>query len=90
MDVYKLGKIDWDSINELSQLTGSTNPIDKIASTTKAAFTRAYNKGRHLMPYNAGDTSKKARRGAGGAGAGGDDDIDGVDGLCVFVLLYLE
>ncbi len=79
MDSYHLSKLDWDSMNELGQLAGIPNPIDSIAPTTKAAFTRAYNKGRHLLPYDTGDGMKKTRRG-GGASGGDEADGEGIEG----------
>ncbi len=48
-------------------MEGVKNPVDDIASTTKSAFTRAYNKCGHLLPYDTAGGTKKSKKGAGSA-----------------------
>lgn len=44
LDYYYLSREDWDNMSEM--MTG-TKPKDKLATATKSAFTRKYNKGTH-------------------------------------------
>ncbi|KAJ8336026.1 hypothetical protein SKAU_G00393690 [Synaphobranchus kaupii] len=70
MDDYDLIKEDVDSIMEISTWAGRPEPYSKLDPKVKAAFTRAYNKESHLMPYSL-QVVKKGKRGGGRAGAGG-------------------
>ncbi|XP_060772501.1 replication factor C subunit 1 [Neoarius graeffei] len=63
MDDYDIIKEDFDSIMEISTWGGQPDPYSKLDSKVKAAFTRAYNKESHLMPYSL-QIVKKGRRGA--------------------------
>lgn len=42
---------DRDSIIELTEYTGLGGEAKKIDSKAKAAFTRTYNGGNHMLPY---------------------------------------
>uniref|UniRef100_A0A8C2FX74 Replication factor C subunit 1 n=1 Tax=Cyprinus carpio TaxID=7962 RepID=A0A8C2FX74_CYPCA len=63
MDDYDIIKEDVDNIMEISMWGGQPDPYSKLDSKVKAAFTRAYNKESHLMPYSL-QVVKKSRKGA--------------------------
>uniref|UniRef100_A0A8C2C7Y1 Replication factor C subunit 1 n=1 Tax=Cyprinus carpio TaxID=7962 RepID=A0A8C2C7Y1_CYPCA len=63
MDDYDLIKEDVDNMMEISTWGGQPDPYSKLDSKVKAAFTRAYNKESHLMPYSL-QVVKKSRKGA--------------------------
>ncbi|XP_067297806.1 replication factor C subunit 1 [Pseudorasbora parva] len=63
MDDYDIIKEDVDNIMEISTWGGQPDPYSKLDSKVKAAFTRAYNKESHLMPYSL-QVVKKSRKGA--------------------------
>uniref|UniRef100_A0A8C5IA59 Replication factor C subunit 1 n=1 Tax=Gouania willdenowi TaxID=441366 RepID=A0A8C5IA59_GOUWI len=75
LDDYQLVREDVDSIMEVSVWGGQPDAYSKLDSKVKAAFTRAYNKEVHLMPY-ALQTVKKGRRG----GVGGESVLGEEDG----------
>ncbi|XP_078255949.1 replication factor C subunit 1 isoform X2 [Rhinoraja longicauda] len=51
MDAYYLMKEDVDCIMEISSWGGRPDPFSKLDPKVKAAFTRTYNKERHMTPY---------------------------------------
>ncbi|XP_026059871.1 replication factor C subunit 1 isoform X2 [Carassius auratus] len=63
MDDYDIIKDDVDNMMEISMWGGQPDPYSKLDSKVKAAFTRAYNKESHLMPYSL-QVVKKSRKGA--------------------------
>lgn len=79
---YDLLKEDLESLTEVCKWPNKKDPMDKVESKVKAAFTRAYNKSSILSPYAVTATIKKGR----GAGAGvdsgdllsGENDEDGL------------
>jgi len=75
MDQYHLTRDDWDEINELCQLKGQRDPTAALDSKAKGAFTRAYNKGTHIMPYAEEQKLKKKKSTSSGIG---DADVDGL------------
>ncbi|ESP02654.1 hypothetical protein LOTGIDRAFT_138092 [Lottia gigantea] len=88
MDDYDITKDDFDNVLEVSKWPNSSDPLSKLDSKTKAAFTRTYNKECHLTPYATGQTTKKKRGKGGGASEdegdllkmeGEDDDAATVD-----------
>lgn len=76
MDQYNLTRDDWDEINELCQLKGQKDPTALLDSKAKAAFTRAYNKGTHVMPY--AEEQKLKKKKASASAKSGDADVDGL------------
>ncbi|XP_064652761.1 replication factor C subunit 1-like [Lineus longissimus] len=64
LDDYDLLKDDFDNILEISQWTGAKNAMEGVATKTKSAFTRNYNKESHLLPYAQSQAIKKSRKGA--------------------------
>lgn len=79
LDHYHLSRDDWTSINELCQLSGHADPMKSIETKVKTAFTRAYNKGTHIMNY-AEDVGgkKKKRKAVDTVALGADEDIEGL------------
>lgn len=71
MDDYDIIKDDFDNIIEITKWPNSSDPLSKLSTKTKTAFTRMYNKEVHLTPYSTGIITKKKR----GRGAT-EDDID--------------
>ncbi|XP_059158206.1 replication factor C subunit 1-like [Physella acuta] len=63
MDDYDIIKDDFDNILEVTKWPNSLDPMSKLDSKTKAAFTRRYNKEIHLTPYATGTVSKRKIRG---------------------------
>ncbi|CAL1548583.1 unnamed protein product [Lymnaea stagnalis] len=61
MDDYDIIKEDFDNILEVTKWPNSFDPMSKLDSKTKAAFTRQYNKEIHLTPYATGSINKKRR-----------------------------
>uniref|UniRef100_K7FN75 Replication factor C subunit 1 n=1 Tax=Pelodiscus sinensis TaxID=13735 RepID=K7FN75_PELSI len=61
MDSYCLMREDVENIMEISSWGGKPTPFSKLDPKVKAAFTRAYNKEAHLIPYalHAVKTSKR-------------------------------
>ncbi|XP_075211056.1 germ line transcription factor 1 [Lycorma delicatula] len=68
---YDLLKEDFESLSELCKWPNTKDPMDKVESKVKAAFTRAYNKSSGLSPYAVITTVKKGR---GGGNAGIDTE----------------
>nr|XP_030736928.1 replication factor C subunit 1 isoform X6 [Globicephala melas] len=52
MDAYYLMKEDFENIMEISSWGDRPSPFSKLDPKVKAAFTRAYNKEVHLIPYS--------------------------------------
>ncbi|KAJ3025319.1 UNVERIFIED_CONTAM: hypothetical protein HDU68_007254 [Siphonaria sp. JEL0065] len=78
MDEYYLTREDWDSILDLGLEECSAKSLTSgIASTTKSAFTRTYNKTNHPKPFmSASLLGKVSRGGSGGGGTAPDlDDV---------------
>ncbi|KAG7155024.1 Replication factor C subunit 1-like [Homarus americanus] len=69
MTSYDLLREDLDALLELSQWPGMTDPMSKVESKVKAAFTRTYNKESHLTPFAAPSITKKKK----GTKVGGED-----------------
>ena len=65
---YDLTRDDFDSVLKVTTWPNSSDPMKKVESKVKAAFTRTFNKGSHLTPYMTGMTLKKKR---------GRDALDG-------------
>ncbi|XP_071552942.1 replication factor C subunit 1 [Panulirus ornatus] len=65
MNSYDLLREDMEALLELSQWPGMKDPMSKVESKVKAAFTRTYNKESHLSPFAAPTVTKKKKRGAG-------------------------
>ncbi|XP_071804350.1 replication factor C subunit 1-like isoform X2 [Asterias amurensis] len=63
LNSYDLTREDFDTVLEVSQFEGRTKPMAAVPPKVKAAFTRAFNKEGHMMPYAFGDVGKK-RKGA--------------------------
>ncbi|CAG5134920.1 unnamed protein product, partial [Candidula unifasciata] len=61
MDTYDIIKEDFDNILEVTKYPNSVDPMSKLDTKTKAAFTRQYNKESHMTPYATGVLSKKRR-----------------------------
>eukprot|EP01147_Barroeca_monosierra_P001316 gene1316-3_t len=61
MNSYNLTREDWDSLHDLSQLRGMPDPLKRIDSKTKSAFTRTYNASAHLLPFAQVASSKQKR-----------------------------
>ncbi|XP_047498187.1 replication factor C subunit 1-like [Penaeus chinensis] len=59
MTTYDLLREDLESLLELSQWPGSKDPMSRVDSKVKAAFTRLYNKESQPSPYAAVQISKK-------------------------------
>ncbi|XP_056265481.1 replication factor C subunit 1 [Pseudoliparis swirei] len=76
LDNYQLIREDVDSMMEVSVWGGQADPYSKLDPKVKAAFTRAYNRKVHLMPYSL-QVVKKGRRG--GGGGGGESELGGED-----------
>ncbi|KAJ3072599.1 hypothetical protein HDU98_003322 [Podochytrium sp. JEL0797] len=75
MDEYYLTREDWDSILELGLEECSGKVLTaEIATATKSAFTRTYNKANHPKPFMTTSLLKASR----GGGAGGSSS-EGVD-----------
>ncbi len=71
---YSLLREDLDSINEISLWPGMKNPMDKLDSKIKSAFTRQVNK--EILPYSIVKITKgKGRKGGGGA----EDELEGLE-----------
>ncbi|EDV23604.1 uncharacterized protein TRIADDRAFT_27705, partial [Trichoplax adhaerens] len=51
MDAYFLTRDDWSNIMDIGLYPGRLDPTTKLSSKVKSAFSRAYNKMPHLMPY---------------------------------------
>ncbi|WAR17961.1 RFC1-like protein [Mya arenaria] len=66
MDEYDIIKDDFDNILDVTKWPNSSDPLSKLSSKTKAAFTRQYNKEVHMTPYSTGAVAKKKRGGGGG------------------------
>ncbi|KAI9332356.1 replication factor RFC1 C terminal domain-containing protein [Obelidium mucronatum] len=72
MDEYYLTREDWDSILELGlEECGAKALTANIATATKSAFTRTYNKANHPKPFMSASLLGKVSRASGGGGAGG-------------------
>ncbi|KAK3742285.1 hypothetical protein QZH41_013114 [Actinostola sp. cb2023] len=61
LQAYDLTREDWDSIMEAGQYQGHRDPMTRIPSKVKAAFTRAYNKDHHKTPYALKSALSKSR-----------------------------
>ncbi|XP_022092745.1 replication factor C subunit 1-like isoform X2 [Acanthaster planci] len=61
LNSYDLTREDFDTVLEVSQFEGKKNPMAGVPSKVKAAFTRAFNKEGHMVPYAYGDISKKRK-----------------------------
>lgn len=68
---YNLVKEDLDSLLELTSWPNSKDPMSKVDSKVKAAFTRAYNKSPTVSPYAVNAPVKKKR------GAQTEEGIEG-------------
>ncbi|XP_041360939.1 replication factor C subunit 1-like isoform X2 [Gigantopelta aegis] len=77
MDNYDIMKDDFDNIMEVSRFPNSEDPLGRLDTKTKAAFTRTYNKEVHLMPYSSGMVAKKKQ---GKSAAAAEADVDMEDG----------
>ncbi|KAL5014468.1 hypothetical protein ScPMuIL_008738 [Solemya velum] len=73
MDEYDIIKEDFDNILEVTKWPNSKDPMSSLTPSTKAAFTRSYNKEVHLTPYSTGVAVKKRR----GAAAVVDEEMMG-------------
>lgn len=77
---YHLTRDDWDSINDLCQLKGESDPTKDIQTKVKSSFTRAYNATNHAMPYAEEIAAKKKKKRGASASDDtallGDDDAD--------------
>ncbi|XP_053382559.1 replication factor C subunit 1-like [Mercenaria mercenaria] len=69
MDEYDIVKDDFDNIMDITKWPNSIDPLSKLSTKTKAAFTRTYNKEVHMTPYSTGAATKKKR----GGGANTDE-----------------
>ena len=80
MSDYSLLREDLDSLIELTTWEGAADPMKKIESKVKAAFTRAYNK-EVVLPYatNIGTVAKKAKAAIQNTGL--DDDADDLEAV---------
>ncbi|KAL4217963.1 replication factor C subunit 1 [Mactra antiquata] len=63
MDEYDIIKDDFDNIMEITKWPNSTDPLSKLTTKTKSAFTRTYNKEVHKTPYSTGVNVKKRKGG---------------------------
>ncbi|EGD83360.1 hypothetical protein PTSG_03969 [Salpingoeca rosetta] len=93
MNAYNLTRADWDSLHELSQLSGLPDPTKRLDTKTKTAFTRAYNSSAHMLPYAEEAASKRKKKqkapdteemfkmeeDEGGSNDGDEDDEDDED-----------
>ena len=61
---YNLLREDLDGIMELSEWPGTFNPMSKVETKVKSAFTRAYNKEGGMNPFSGVQTAKKKSRAA--------------------------
>lgn len=68
---YNLLREDFDSMNELGLWPRMKNPMDKVETKTKAAFTRLVNK--KVYPYSNGHLTKAKER----ANVGNMEGLDG-------------
>jgi len=59
---YDLMKEDMDNILELNTWPGKGDPMAGVASKTKAALTRTYNKEVHMTPYASDVSIKKSKK----------------------------
>lgn len=64
MDDYDIIKEDYDNMMEFTKWPNTVDYSKTLSSSTKAAFTRAYNKESHMTPYSTGILSKKHNRSA--------------------------
>ncbi|CAL8103352.1 unnamed protein product [Orchesella dallaii] len=64
MEQYTLLRDDVESINELSLWPGTRDPMEKVESRVKSAFTRLVNK--EILPYSNAKPVKGKGRGGGG------------------------
>ncbi|XP_051134317.1 replication factor C subunit 1 isoform X2 [Andrographis paniculata] len=55
MDLYSISMEDFDTMMDISKFKGHPNPLDGIPPATKAALTRAYNKGSSSRVVRAAD-----------------------------------
>lgn len=62
MDEYDIIKEDYDNIMEFTKWPNTLDHSKMLSSSTKAAFTRAYNKESHMTPYSTGTLSKKRNK----------------------------
>jgi replication factor C subunit 1 len=75
MDDYYLGKDDWDAFVELGVDTRKDELVLKqIASATKSAFTRQYNKTDHPIAFHKGDMFAASKRKIADVGPAPDND----------------
>lgn len=72
LDDYSLTKDDMDNIFDLTQWTGTREPLAGVDSKTKASLTRAYNKSSAPVPF-AVDMKVKKKKKAAGASADNED-----------------
>ncbi|XP_038051996.1 replication factor C subunit 1-like isoform X1 [Patiria miniata] len=71
LNSYDLTREDFDTVLEVSQFEGRKKPMAGVPPKVKGAFTRAFNKEGHMVPYAYGDISKK------GKGAMATDAMEG-------------
>ncbi|KAI9635850.1 purine nucleotide binding protein [Dioszegia hungarica] len=75
MDEYYLGKDDWDAFVELGvgEMNGEAI-MKKIATATKSAFTRQYNKADHPIAFHKGDMFAASKKKIADQGPAPDND----------------
>ncbi|CAH1774477.1 unnamed protein product [Owenia fusiformis] len=79
LDEYNMLKEDFDNIMDITLWSNEQNPMSKVATKVKSAFTRTYNKESHATPYSTEGAPVKKKRG-GGANTDqleGDEDVEG-------------
>ncbi|ODM98365.1 Replication factor C subunit 1 [Orchesella cincta] len=72
MEQYTLLRDDVESINDLSVWPGTRDPMERVESKVKAAFTRLVNK--EMLPYSNAKTVKKGR--GGGTATQEEEDME--------------
>jgi len=78
MGAYNLTREDWDSIMEIGKWGTGPDPVSKIPSKVKSAFTRQYNKESHMAPYAIQQNAKKAKATSSNEVLVQDEDRDNV------------
>ncbi|XP_039255463.2 replication factor C subunit 1-like [Styela clava] len=63
LDAYDLLREDFDSIVEIGQFPGKPQPMSKVDTKVKSAFTRTFNKENHKTPYAVQSAPKKGKKG---------------------------
>jgi len=80
MENYHLLREDLDGLLEVAQWPDRPDPMKKIETKTKTAFTRKYNKDAAALPYSVGQTvSKKSSAGTGDMMGMDEEEGDGND-----------